>query len=557
MRNGRRTATVLVEPTGSEKRAAEGDSRRRIEIHKGRMAQVVDHAERALVDSEANVYVRGGELVRVVESMALPIGRKNTIKRAHGAPMIAAHTVVSLADCLNRVALFLRFDQRDRHWKSADCPKEVAETLLSRVGMWQFRPLTAVISAPTLRPDGTILSEAGYDQATGFLLIEGMDLPAIPEEPTLRDAEEALATLDGLLEEFPFEGGTDRSATLAMLLTAIVRPSLPTAPLFAITAPTPGTGKSYLADLAAVLATGRRAAVVGGSCDEDELDKRLGASLMAGDTILNLDNLDRPLKSERLCQVLTQEVVKFRILGRSTNIDTPTKALMIATGNALRVHGDLTRRALLIRLDAGQERPETRKFKRDPVQVAIIDRPKYVAAALSILRAFIVSGESVGSPSLGSFTEWSNWVRSALVWLCRPDPVGAMEKARGTDPERERTSEILAALLPEGTWTVKELSRRLAPDVSINLNLRDALASFLKHNQFDRHGFGNWCAKHQNRPVSGMRLVEAGVDAKAKVRRWRVESVHQDHDGLSLKSVAGTAGTRGDSFPLRTVSMTK
>lgn len=520
---------------------APADQRKHIEIHQGRIAEVVDQAERVLIEAQANVYVRGGELVRVVENVALPAGKKPVIARAHGAPLIVAHTVVSLTDCLNRVALFLRLNQKDLYWKPVNCPREVAETLLSRVGLWRFRTLSAVVNAPTLRPDGSVLSKTGYDEATGFLLLGGINVAPIPEKPTRRDAEEALATLEGLLEEFPFVGNIDRSATLAMLLTATVRPSLNTAPLFAITAPTPGTGKSYLADLAAVLATGRRAAVVGGSCDEDELDKRLGASLMAGDPVLNLDNLDRPLKSERLCQVLTQETVKFRILGRSVNSDTPSKALMVATGNALRVHGDLTRRVLLIRLNAGQERPETRQFKLDPVQAAIIDRGKYIAAALTVLRAFIVSREPAISPPFGSFGRWSHWVRSSLVWLCRADPVGATDAARDTDPERERTAEILAALLPEGVWTAKGLARRLAPDARNNLNLRDALSGFLKHGQFEGHAFGNWCAKHRDRTVSGMTLVQVGFDAKAKVKRWTVSS---RLDGTAV-GTAGTAGTGG------------
>lgn len=508
--------------------------RREIKIYRGRLAEVVDEAEQALIEMEANVYVRGETLVRVGVSKVARAIERSGVERPDGAPLIVPHTAISLADCLNRVVSFQTWYERKTCWRPSDCPKEVAETLLSRVGMWRFRKLTAVITAPTMRPDGTVLSDAGYDPATGLLLLAGVDFPAIPETPTRKEAEAALATLEGLLEGFPFVGDGDRAATLAMLLTAVVRPSLPTAPMFGITAPTPGTGKSYLADLAAVLATGFRAAVVGASCDEDELEKRLGASLMAGDRVLNLDNIDRPLKSERLCQVLTQEKVKLRILSRSVNMDTPTNALMIATGNALRVHSDLTRRVLLIRLDAREERPELREFKRDPVKDAIAERPRYVAAALTVLRAFIVSREPTASPPLGSFEEWSHWVRPALMWLGLPDPVLTMEAARETDPERERTSEILAALAPEGIWSVKKLAQRLAPNATNNLNLRDALAGFMKHGQFDKHAVGNWCRKHQNRPVDGMRLVEAGFDGKAKVKRWRVEIV-QNEDTPHLK----------------------
>lgn len=494
--------------------------RRRIEICKGRLAEVVDEAEQALIDTHANVYVRGGILVRVVRTTD-GYDENQSINRQDGVPLIAAHTITSIADCLNRVVLFVRRNQRSQELHPIDCPKEVAETLLSRIGMWRFRKLKAVITAPTLRPDGSILLRQGYDCATGLLLQSSIAFPRIPEKPLLRDARAALKVLEALLEDFPFVSEGDRAASIAMLLTAIVRPSLPTAPLFAITAPTPGTGKSYLADLASVLATGEKAAVVGASCDEDELEKRLGASLMAGDRVLSLDNIDRPIKSERLCQILTQEAVKLRILGRSTNIDTPTNALMIATGNALRVHSDLTRRVLLIRLDAREERPELRQFKHDPVNDAIAERPKYVAAAMVILRAFIVIQQPALSPPLGSFEKWSHWVRSALIWLGLADPVLAMDEARSTDPERERTSEILSALLPEGTWTTKDLPLRSFH----NSSLQDALAGFTKLGQFDKHAFGNWCHKHRDRPVNGMMLVQAGRDTKAKVNQWHVKAL--------------------------------
>lgn len=502
------------------------DERRRIIVQKGKLAQVVDEVQQALIDAEANVYARGGMLVSVV-SIASPSVAGADIWRPVGTPLIVPLTTVSLADLINRNVLSLR-PNKDGELLAVDCPKEVAEILLSRIGQWRFRVLTAVINAPTLRLDGSILSEAGYDPKTGLLLLGGGDFPPIPQSPTRRQAMEALAALEGLLGEFPFVSEDDRSAGLAMLITAIVRPSLPTAPMFAITAPTPGTGKSYFADLAAILATGRKAAVVGASCDEDELEKRLGSSLMAGDAVLNLDNLDRPLKSERLCQVLSQEAVKFRILGRSTNMDTTTNALVIATGNALRLHDDLTRRAMMIRLNAGEERPELRRFKRDPVKDAIANRPKYIVAALTVLRAFIVSKDRPALSPLGSFEDWSNLVRSALVWLGKTDPLRTMEAARATDPERERTSEILAALLPEGIWTVKDLTRRLAPDATGNFGLRDALVGFMKQGQFDKLGFGNWCRKHRDRPVNGMILVQAGEDAKAKVIRWRVKDLQQE-----------------------------
>ena len=65
---------------------------------------------------------------------------------------------------------------------------------------------------------------------------------------------------------------------------------------------------------------------------------------------------------------------------------------MLATGNNLRVAADMTRRVIKCRLDAGVEQPEKRAFKFDCVQEAREHRGALVAAALTILRAFVVAG---------------------------------------------------------------------------------------------------------------------------------------------------------------------
>ena len=74
----------------------------------------------------------------------------------------------------------------------------------------------------------------------------------------------------------------DRSVALAGLLTAQVRGSLPTAPVILVRADTPGTGKSYLVDLFAMISTGRLCPVITASKNAEETEKRLGAVLLGG-----------------------------------------------------------------------------------------------------------------------------------------------------------------------------------------------------------------------------------------------------------------------------------
>lgn len=71
-----------------------------------------------------------------------------------------------------------------------------------------------------------------------------------------------------------------------------------------------------------------------------------------------LDNIERPLKGELLCQVATQTEIRLRPLSTSCMVTVSTSAFICCTGNNLSVVGDLKRRVCLIRLDAGVERPE-------------------------------------------------------------------------------------------------------------------------------------------------------------------------------------------------------
>ena len=80
----------------------------------------------------------------------------------------------------------------------------------------------------------------------------------------------ALGLLTDLLSEFSFTDSIDRSIALDGLLTVLVRGSLMTVPMFLIRAHTPGTGKSYLVDVIAAIATGRLCPVITAAKNEEE-----------------------------------------------------------------------------------------------------------------------------------------------------------------------------------------------------------------------------------------------------------------------------------------------
>src|SRR5262249_10815491 len=140
-------------------------------------------------------------------------------------------------------------------------PAIIVRQVASR-GAWPgVRPLEGIIETPTLRPDGSVIETPGYDAETGLWFAPNGDFPTIPSNPSKADAERAKDELYTIVGDFPFTGNEHKAAWLAALLTSLARFAIDgPCPLFMIDANCPGTGKSKLADIIAILATGREMA---------------------------------------------------------------------------------------------------------------------------------------------------------------------------------------------------------------------------------------------------------------------------------------------------------
>ena len=445
-----------MDPDGYE---PEDDGRPTIKVFAGFLHETIDKAEGALMQAKLGYYQRGSMVVRPAMVPVNIFGGKTI-----DAPRLVDVKAHHMAEALTRAAKWERFDKRAEEWLRTDCPHKIAETFLAREGQWRLPVLTGIINCPTLRADGSILDLPGYDAQTGLLFDpQAVQFPALPRDPDRDMALRALGFLKDLISTFPFVTEADRAVALSAILTALVRRSLPTAPLHGFNAPTAGSGKSMLVDLASLIATSRPAPVIAQGKSEEEMEKRLGAALIAGDVLIAIDNCEEPLGGELLCQTLTQTSLKVRILGKSLNAEVPSNAAIFATGNNLTFEGDMTRRAIRATLDAGVERPELRAFDRDPVATVTAQRGDYVTAGLTILRAYHIAGRPQQRAPLGSFTDWSRWVRDALIWLGEADPCDTMEEMRGADPKLEALAAVLEewrSMIGFTPFTVREIIER-------------------------------------------------------------------------------------------------
>jgi putative DNA primase/helicase len=503
-------------------RADGGSERPTIRIVGGKLPQIVDEAESALIAAAPDFYRYGGQLVRpVLEEVPAADMTRTKIHRL--TPITRSH----LVDVLTAAARWEKFDKRSESWVSINCPDQIADTYLNREGRWRLPPLVGVINTPFLRADGSILDRPGYDARTALLYrCDGTAFGAVPDRPTRQEADRALRRLEDLVSTFPFASGADgpdRSVAMSAILSALDRRAVPTTPLHGFSAPVAGSGKSMLVDLASMIATGRRAPVIDQSKDDAETDKRLVATLLRGSAITSIDNIERPLESALLCQALTTVgTMQLRILGYSRDQDVPNNAMFYVTGNNLTLAGDLTRRSVVCRLDAGCERPELREFPSDPVEAAKERRAELVVAALTVLRAYFVAEDRVTITPLGSFEAWSRRVREAIVWLGRPDPCDTMASVRRADPVTAGLAALFAAWRTSvgvgraiTVQALVEMASRVTPDGgAFYPDLRDALVAIAgeaRGTEINVRRLGKFLGRNEDRVLGGVKITRRAV----------------------------------------------
>lgn len=303
-------------------------------------------------------------------------------------------------------------------------------------------------SVPVLRPDGTVLDQEGYDPISKLFYAPGADFPKIPARPTREDALEAVDKFVDLLRDFPFRKREEDQepyslgAAVALILSPFARYAITNGntPMIAVSAHTPGSGKTLLVDVANVILTGKSAPRFSLPKSKAEEAKQLFAIAVAGAPLVLFDNVEARIGSPNLNAYLTGETYAGRVLGETRTAHASARGILVATGNNLKVKKDMDRRVMLIEIDPEEARPEKRTgFKyADLIGEVSRRREELVAAALTILRAFSVERPEVAiKDGLGaSFGDWENLVRKAVIWLGLPDPMAGKQilEAEG-DPE--------------------------------------------------------------------------------------------------------------------------
>jgi putative DNA primase/helicase len=132
-------------------------------------------------------------------------------------------------------------------------------------------------------------------------------------------------------------------------------------------------------------------------------------------------------------------------------------------------------------------------------------------------------------PPLGSYDEWTKFVRAPLVWLGEADPAESMEALRGEDPELASVRELFArwpdAMSLDTPYTAAELIDRACglDGADPHPELRQVIQSVAgDRGPPSGKRLGKWLTRIKGRIVDGKRLV-AQPDAKHGNRYRLVE----------------------------------
>ncbi len=481
-----------------------------------------------------HIFLRGGKMVRIVAD-------------EDDKPVIGSLSESELRYELANVANFMRLTTKGLPVPTAP-PINIAENIMAEPNSG-FPPLLNITETPVIRSDGTILIDIGYDTASKLYYFPSanLDVPPIPDNPTLENIQQAVNILDDVIHDFPFDGPASYANALAMIISPAARPMITgCVPLGVITKPQVGTGASLLAEAIAIINTGRSAAMMSAPRDDEAWRKGLTGLLLRGQAVAVIDNVEGTLYSAALASLLTADTFQDRVLGCNEMIILPNKLTLIATGNNIRLGGDLPRRCVVSRIDSLEARPwlrDSSKFRHPFLKEwTLANRGKILGAILTLLRAWVLAGRppAPDAPNLGGYESWVRVVGGTLYYAGIRGFIGNLDYVYDTaDTETPQWDSFLTAWydrVGEKAITASELAKHLEEDSDFYDTLPDTLADARKESKGFTRRIGNALAARAGRRYpSGLQLLRS-EKTRDRAVLWQVKMSFEGANSSPLAS---------------------
>jgi len=389
--------------------------------------------------------------------------------------------------------------------------------------------LTRIVHTPVFVPGPRLVKDLGFDTRSGTYYAEPKSLVSL--QVRSRPSRKAIASatrflLEELAGDFPFVADSDRAHALSLLLLAFVRPLIDgCTPLHLVEKPKERTGAGLLVDILLLPATGGSTAVMTLGRQEDETRRTLTARLVGSPMAILIDNATE-LRSAALSAAITALIWTDRLIGTSRDTRVPVECAWVVTGINPSLSSEIAGRTVRIRLDAAMDHPEERSEFRHPNlrEWARDERRGAVAAAITLVWAWIAEGCPDGTAVLGGFESWSR-VLGGLLDVARVP--GFLQDRRqlyaASDVERAAWSHLLHKWhktygdRPVGAGDLFKLVTASHDPIDLDLGKGSE--------QSQRTTLGKLLAAKRDAVIDGFQIAPAGTYQGAQ--RWRLIPVGQ------------------------------
>lgn len=434
----------------------------------------------ALIEFDAPIWQRDGALVTIQSASRDPSSPNPSERKKIRIISLDPDYLQELATQAAHHLVDYRIQKGKTFYRYDTCPMNTVKRIIARPNHDPFPHLSGIVTIPTLRRDGSIITEPGYDPSTALYYKPSREFPEPKKNPTRDDAIAALESLQEPMADFTFPMDCFKSSAIAAILTVMSRHILQNVPATPISSSTRGIGKGLLFSIITIIGTGEKIAPSPYPKNEEEMAKQFLSIGMEGARIVLFDNITRPFGGETLELSLTSDFFKSRILSTNTMSEIKMGTTFFATGNNMRFSGDTLRRSIPIIIESKVESPEERSdFKIKRLKEWLMEnQPRLAMDALTILQAYMQAGQpSMNLTEYGSFEEWSDLVRSALVWLEMDDPCLAQkELQQQSDPGYEQLKTLIEA------WDVAYPNREPVNLKNVILRVKSEYDLYLKQN---------------------------------------------------------------------------
>ena len=311
----------------------------------GKLAEMVRQAEEILHGIGMKYFERNAELVHPIHCRdSAEASKKAITKDDSGRDVVefkgyrrdAESMIIQVA---SYQTLVMDLDCRASFWISGKdgvirchvpkiLPGHLHNRVKAEIRSVPYPTLKMVTSSPVLLPSGNATTKV-FEEGVLFVPPNRNLYQALPEKISKSDAVAAMKQFETIFNGFPFVDPeyenrkrletASYSVALSGVLSIVARPYLHfgPVPLHTVTASTPRYGKTKIAKADVAAATGQLPTTAQ-FVDEEEFGKHLLPLMRAGDRSILIDNVERTLQGSKLCILITENVMRDRILARAS-----------------------------------------------------------------------------------------------------------------------------------------------------------------------------------------------------------------------------------------------